>query len=155
MLTNAMEQNDSPESLQGNQRFALPISKLRGLSARARHSLKLRRITTCGQLLRAAATAEQRQKLSESANIDATELLRLVQRADLARVNGIGVVFCMMLEDLEVDDVGKLANQDPEKLHGSLKAHNDDNRLARRSPTPEEVEDWVTQARQLGEVITY
>lgn len=155
MLTNAMEQNESPESLQGNQRFALPISKLRGLSARARHSLKLRRITTCGQLLRAASTAEQRQQLSASANIDSAELLRLVQRADLARVNGIGVVFCMMLEDLGVDDVGKLGQQVPGQLHTELKGYNDEYRLARRSPTPDEVADWVAQARDLGEVISY
>lgn len=150
-----MEQNDSPENLQGNQRFALPISKLRGLSARARHSLKLRRITTCGQLLHAAATAEQRRQLGSAANIEPDELLRLVQRADLARVNGIGVVFCMMLEDLGVDDVAKLGRQDPQELHIRLKGYNDDNRLARRSPTPEEVADWVSQAKSLGEVISY
>ncbi len=150
-----MNKNHSPDLLQGNQKFALPISKLRGLSARARHALKLKRITTCGQLMHAAATAEQRRNLSQQTHIDESEILTLVQRADLSRVNGIGVVFCMMLQDLTVHDVGDLSRQNPETLHGQLRDYNTEYRLARRSPTPEEVEDWVRQAKELGSVLTY
>jgi predicted flap endonuclease-1-like 5' DNA nuclease len=136
-------------------RYALPISKLRGLTAQARTALKQRRVTTCSQLLRAAATAEDRAALAAEAGVPDEVLLALVRRADMARVNGIGTVFGMMLEDLGVHDVGALADQDPGALHERLRRYNRQERIARRSPTPEEVEAWVRQARGLPVLVTY
>jgi hypothetical protein len=78
-----------------------------------------------------------------------------VQRADTARVNGVGSVFGLMLEELEVLDVDRLAQQDPRELHERLRSYNQEERLARRSPTPEEVVDWVNQARRLPRLVTY
>ena len=135
-------------------RYALPISKLRGLTAQARSALKQRRITTCSQLLRAAAAADDRAALAAEAGVPGGVLLTLVRRADMARVNGIGTVFGMMLEDLAVGDVGALAAQDPRELHERLRRYNQAERIARRSPTPEEVEAWVRQARGLAPLVT-
>ena len=45
--------------------------------------------------------------------------------------------------------------QDPERLHRQLREYNQRERLARRSPTPEEVADWVEQARRLPVLVTY
>jgi hypothetical protein len=50
-------------------------------------------------------------------------------------------VFGLMLEDLGVRDVPALAARDPAGLHARLFAHNREERLARRSPTPGEVAD--------------
>jgi hypothetical protein len=36
-----------------------------------------------------------------------------------------------------------------------LAAYNREERLARRSPTPEEVRDWVRQARALPALVSY
>jgi hypothetical protein len=58
-----------------------------------------------------------------------------------------------MLEDLGVRDVSALARQDPVALHQRLKELNTEERLARRSPTPEEVADWVGQARALPRLV--
>lgn len=139
----------------GAGRQPLPISKLRGLTTTLRAVLKHKGITTCTQLLHAAARAEDRERLARGAAVDETALLTLVRRADMARVNGIGTVFGMMLEELGVADVGSLAAQDPETLHASLREHNQAERIARRSPTPEEVTDWVQQARALTPLVTY
>jgi predicted flap endonuclease-1-like 5' DNA nuclease len=136
-------------------RYALPISKLRGLTAQARSVLKQRRVTTCDQLLQAAAAAEDRAALAAEAGVPGEVLLTLVRRADMARVNGIGTVFGMMLEDLGVRDVGALAAQDPRELHDRLRRYNQAERIARRSPTPQEVEGWVRQARALPALVTY
>ncbi len=136
-------------------RYALPISKLRGLTGQARSALKQRRVTTCDQLLQAAAAAERRAALAADSGVPEEVLLTLVRRADMARVNGIGTVFGMMLEDLGVRDVGALAAQDPRELHESLRRYNHAERIARRSPTPEEVEGWVRQARALPALVTY
>src|SRR3954462_11106861 len=119
--------------------LGLPVSKLRGLTLPVRAALKRRGIVTCGRLLRAAGGAQDRARLAREAGIDPEVLLALVRRADLARVGGIGTVFGLMLEELGVRDVPTLAAQDPAWLHARLRRHNEEERLARRSPTPEEV----------------
>jgi hypothetical protein len=73
----------------------------------------------------------------------------------MARVNGVGSVFGLMLEELGILDVASLARQEPAALHERLRAYNQEQRLARRSPTPEEVSDWIAQARRLPRLVTY
>ena len=133
----------------------LPLSKLRGVAFQLRVALKVRRITTCGQLLGAAARFAEREALARSARVPLDQLTELVQRADMARVNGVGTVFGLMLEELGVRDVDTLAKQEPVALHERLRQYNHEERLARRSPTPEEVDDWVAQARGLRPLLTY
>jgi len=135
--------------------LGLPVSKLRGLTLPVRAALKRRGIATCGRLLRAAGGAGDRDRLARAAGIDPEVLLALVRQADLARVGGIGTVFGLMLEDLDVHDVPALAAQDPVWLHARLRRHNERERLARRAPTPEEVDDWVRQARALPALVGY
>lgn len=135
--------------------YALPISKLRGVPFQARVALKVRRITTCSQLLAAAGGYQERETLCRATRLASELLTSLVQRADMARVNGVGSVFGLMLEELEVLDVDRLAQQDPRELHERLRSYNQEERLARRSPTPEEVVDWVNQARRLPKLVTY
>jgi predicted flap endonuclease-1-like 5' DNA nuclease len=85
--------------------------------------------------------------------VDEATLRRLVQRADMSRVVGIGAVFGMMLEDLGVLDVGMLAAADAEALHERLRRLNTEERIARRAPTPEEVRDWIRQAAALPKLV--
>jgi predicted flap endonuclease-1-like 5' DNA nuclease len=121
---------------------------------RVRLALKVRRITTCEQLLASAGNAWARAALARAAQIDPDLLDRLVQHADMARVNGIGVVFGLMLEALGVREIAVLAHCDPQRLHDRLCRYNQRERLARRSPTPEEVAAWVAQARLLPLLLT-
>ena len=135
--------------------WSLPISKLRGVPQTARVRLKSRRITNCGQILEAAAVVGRRQALAQATGISLEILEAIVRRADMSRVNGIGAVFGMILEDLDIFDVAALARQDPLRLHTQLRDYNQQERIARRSPTPEEIEDWVHQARALPKAVTY
>ena len=66
----------------------------------------------------------------------------------MARVNGVGVVFGLMLEDLGVGDVTSSGRLRSVELHERLRDYNQAERRARRSPTPEEVAAWVAQARE-------
>lgn len=133
---------------------SLPISKLRGVPQAVRMALKHRRITNCDQLLATAASAEGRTALARAIGLDDESMLIVVHRADMARVNGIGTVFGLMLEDLGVYCVADLAAADPGELHERLRRHNQAERIARRSPTPEEVQDWVAQARALPVIVS-
>lgn len=117
-------------------------------------ALKARHITTCRQLLAAAAEFDDRERLSRDSRIPLELLSTIVRRADMARIEGIGAVFGLMLEELDVLEVSMLAKHDPQALHDRLGAHNQSERLARRSPTPEEVTDWIEQARSLPILVT-
>jgi predicted flap endonuclease-1-like 5' DNA nuclease len=133
--------------------MSLHVSKLRGISLDVRQKLKRQGISYTRQLLREAGTTEQRRQLAERSRIDETTLLRLVHRADLARVKGVGAIFADMLELIGVDHVTALAEQDPFALRGRLYELNAAERLARRAPTPEEVQQWISQARALPRLV--
>ena len=133
----------------------LPVSKLRGLTAVDRAALRRQGIATCGRLLRAGGRADDRARLAREAGIDPDVLLALVRQADLTRIDGLGTVFGLMLEELGLRDVPALAAQDPAGLHARLHRYNREERLARRSPTPGEVEAWVQQARALPALVSY
>ena len=135
--------------------MALPLTKLLRVPPLIRAALKARRITTCDQLLAAAGHFEDRTALAGAAWLAPDRLTDLVRQADLARVQGIGVVFGRMLAELGIGDVATLAQQEPGRLHERLRLHNETNDLARRSPTAGEVTDWIEQARRLPSLVTY
>ena len=155
MTRAAARAGDAPPGPAPRPELPFPVSKLRGLTLPVRAALKRHRVATCGQLLRAAGGARDRGRLARDAGIDPGALLALVRQADLARVGGIGTVFGLMLEDLGVHDVPTLAAQGPAELHARLSAHNREERIARRSPTPGEVESWVRQAWALPPLVSY
>ena len=96
----------------------VPISKLRGVSPAVRVVLKGAHLNTSSQLLAAAGRLEGREFLAASCRLDLPSLTRLVQRADLARVVGVGATFGLLLENLGIDDVASLAEQTPESSAG-------------------------------------
>jgi hypothetical protein len=133
----------------------LPISKLRGVPPEVRVALKAAHITTCSQLLTAAARFDNRETLAINRHLDLSSLTDLVQRADLARVGGVGATFGLMLERLGICDVASLAEQAPEILAARLRELNGQTRLTRRSPNAAEVEAWIEQARKLPKLVSY
>ena len=142
--------------LEGNDDAAamsLHVSKLRGISIDVRQKFKRQGISYTHQLLREAGSPEQRRRLAERSRIDDPTLLRLVRRADLARVKGIGAIFADMLEMIGIDQVAALAEEDPLALRTRLYELNAAERLARRAPTPEEVQEWIGQARALPRLV--
>ncbi len=137
----------------GRQAMSLHVSKLRGISFEVRTKLKRHGVTYTDQLLAAAGTPQSRRQLAAKSGVEEPTLSWLVRRADLARIKGVGAIFAEMLEMLGVNGVAKLAAQEPHTLHANLAALNAAERLARRAPTPEEVEDWVAQARGLPNLL--
>lgn len=135
--------------------MSLHVSKLRGISLQIRNKLKRQGISYTHQLLQHAGSAERRRQLAANGRIDEAVLERLVQRADLARIKGVGAIFADMLEHIGVTSVSVLAEQDPTELHRVLYELNAEERMARRAPTPEEVQDWVAQARVLPHVVDH
>jgi predicted flap endonuclease-1-like 5' DNA nuclease len=137
----------------GGRSMSLHVSKLRGISNQVRNKLKMHGVTYTHQLLEAAGRLEHRRTLAARSGIEEEVLLRLACRADLARIKGVGAIFADMLELIGVDRVSSLAEHDPGRLHGILHELNAVERFARRAPTPDEVIDWVTQARALPQMV--
>jgi predicted flap endonuclease-1-like 5' DNA nuclease len=133
----------------GGDAMSLHVSKLRGISLDVRIKLKRQGVSYTHQLLREAGSIERCRRLAARSGIDEATLTRLVRRADLARIKGIGAIFADMLEMIGVDQVAVLAGQDSRDLHARLHELNSAERLARRSPTPDEVQQWIAQARAL------
>ena len=82
-------------------------------------------------------------------------MLELINRADLARVKGIGSIYSNMLEEAGVDTVKELAQRKPENLTATLVEVNAKRKLTKQTPTADQVKDWVGQAKALKKVVTY
>lgn len=129
----------------------ISLCKIRGFDPRLRARLGRVGITRCDQLIAAVGRAGL-GRLARLLGVPVADLRTLVQRADLARIRGLGAGFGSLLERLGVCDSATLAAADPHELHAHIAAFNGAERWCRRSPTPGEVADWVAQARRLAAV---
>ncbi len=130
------------------------VPAIRGIQTSTAEKLLAEGIKTSEDLLEKGRTPAGRKELAAKVGADAKELLELVNRADLARVRGIGEIYSNLLEQAGVDTVAELAKRVPANLHARLveQAQTGD---ARRAPTLAQVEDWVSQAKALGRGVEY
>ena len=89
------------------------------------------------------------------AGVEPRIILELANRADLARIRGVGGVFSDLLEHAGVDTVKELATRRPENLHAKMAETNAQEKLASRTPTLNAVQDWVTQAKELPKLLEH
>jgi len=108
------------------------------------------------ELLAAGSTPKGRSDLEKTTGISGKLVLKWINRADLARVKGIGEEYADLLELAGVDTVPALAQRNPEHLHQALvdlaAARKD---VVRRTPAASEVAAWVAAAKELPRVVTY
>jgi predicted flap endonuclease-1-like 5' DNA nuclease len=130
------------------------VQEIRGMQAALAEKLVAGGIKSADDLLAAGKTPAGRKELAARVGADPKELLELLNRADLARVQGIGEVYSNLLENAGVDTVAELAKRVPANLHAKL-AEQAQKGDARRAPTLAQVEDWVKQAKELGRGIEY
>ena len=112
----------------------------------------------CGSeedLLRDGATKAGRGKIAEACGISEKLILKWVNRADLARVKGIGGEYADLLECAGVDTVPELAQRNAANLFAKLTEVNEEKNLVRKLPTESQVEGWVTEAGTLERVVTH
>jgi predicted flap endonuclease-1-like 5' DNA nuclease len=108
------------------------------------------------ELLAAGSTPKGRSDLEKATGISGKLVLKWINRADLARVRGIGEEYADLLELAGVDTVPALAQRNPEHLHKTLtEAAEARKNTVRRAPAASEVASWVAVAKDLPRVITY
>lgn len=82
-------------------------------------------------------------------------ILEWLNRADLARVKGIGSEYADLLEASGVDTVPELARRSPQNLVEKMAEVNEAKKLVRRLPVLSQVESWVAQAKELPRALEY
>jgi predicted flap endonuclease-1-like 5' DNA nuclease len=135
--------------------MTIGVRSIRGIQKAQATKLIEQKISNSELLINAATTPKARKTLAAAAGMSEQEVLELANRADLARVKGIGKVFSDLLENAGVDTVKELAQRKPANLHAKLAEVNTEKHFAKRAPTMAEVTDWVDQAKALPKLLKY
>lgn len=135
--------------------MSLTLGELRGINDAVLNALKGQGISDGDSLLEAAKTPADRKALSSASGVDATAILELANRADLARIKGIGRVYSDLMEEAGVDTVKELAQRVPQNLHAKLIQINSVRQFTQRPPSVEQIGDFVEQAKNLPRMLEY
>ncbi|AKH20104.1 DUF4332 domain-containing protein [Sedimenticola thiotaurini] len=132
------------------------LTQIEGIGEKYGEKLQAVGVTTQEKLLEAGGTKKGRKELAEKSGISEKLILGWINRADLARVKGIGEEYADLLELAGVDTVPELAQRNAANLHTRIREVAEERgNVVRRVPSPAEVEKWVAQAKELPRAINY
>ncbi|MEO0972129.1 MAG: DUF4332 domain-containing protein [Pseudomonadota bacterium] len=131
------------------------LTEIEGIGQVYAEKLSADGIATTEKLLEAGCTRSGRKKISTQCDISEKLVLKWVNRADLARVKGIGEEYADLLELAGVDTVPELAQRNAANLHAKMAEVNEEKKAVRQLPSAEKVAAWVAQAKELPRVVTH
>ena len=131
------------------------LSEIEGIGAVYEEKLKAAGIKSIEDLLEKGRTKKHRVNLTEISGVSDMLILEWLNRADLARVKGIGSEYADLLEASGVDTVPELARRSPQNLVEKMADVNEAKKLVRRLPVLSQVESWVAQAKELPRALVY
>lgn len=135
--------------------MSLTLGELKGISDALMNLLKAQGLVDSDTLLEATRTPSGRKELADTIGVDKAVILELANRADLARIKGIGRVYSDLMEEAGVDTVKELATRVPKNLHSKLVEINSVRQLTQRPPSAEQVAGFVEQAKSLPSMLEY
>jgi predicted flap endonuclease-1-like 5' DNA nuclease len=131
------------------------LAEIEGIGEVYAQKLEAAGVSSIEKLLEAGASKKGREDLSAKTGVSEKLILEWVNRADLARIKGVGSEFADLLEAAGVDTVPELAQRNAENLAAKLAEINEEKKLTRRVPSASEVADWVEQAKKLPRIVTH
>lgn len=132
-----------------------PIDSIEGIGPAYKAKLAEAGVKSVEGLLDAGASKSGRQKLAEQTGLDASQILKWVNMADLFRINGIGGQFAELLKAAGVDTVKELRNRNAENLHAALTKTQEEKGLTKVVPNADKVADFIEQAKSLEPIVTH
>ncbi len=129
--------------------MSVVIHKLPGVNPTLESKLKGFGIKDSDDLLRFCKSVAAIEHLAASTDVDVREITRLVHRAELARIRGVGDAYTQLLEAAGVRTVGDLAARCPEDLRDQFNRINGEQKLVGRVPALAMVNGWVMKAQRL------
>jgi pseudouridine synthase len=142
----------------GQRRKERGMAKLTGIEGVGevyREKLGAAGVKSQKDLLEKGATPAGRKAMAKASGIADTLILKWINRADLARVKGIGEEYADLLEAAGVDTVPELARRRSDNLHQKMSEVNAEKKLVRKLPSVDQVADWIVQAGSLPRIVTY
>ena len=127
-----------------------PVSGIRGITPELAAKLKGAGVDNTDELLAAAQMRGPRGELAKKLGVNPSQILELVNRADLARLKGIGDAYSNLLEEAGVDSVKELAHRVPANLHATITKVNEAKKITTRPPDLGAITDWIEQAKQMA-----
>jgi len=112
-------------------------------------------VTTTHTLLRLASTRRGRRDLAQRCRIDEARILRMVNFADLMRINGIGHQHAELLETAGVDSVPELAQRNAQNLRQRLLEANARLNLVRQVASVARIGEWIEKAASMNGVVRH
>ena len=131
------------------------LTDIEGIGAVCAGKLQQAGITTQEQLLKEGCDPKGRKTIVEQSGLSGKQILGWVNRADLARIKGVGEEYADLLERAGVDTVPELAQRNAKNLHVKMTEVNAEKNLVRSLPSESQVEQWVAQAKELPRVVHY
>lgn len=131
------------------------LTSIEGIGPSYAEALEGAGVNSIETLLEAAATPKSRADLAAKSGLTGTLILKWANRADLARVKGIGEEYADLLEAAGVDTVPDLARRNPANLAAKLATVNEEKQLVRKVPSEKQVQNWVASAKALPRALEY
>jgi hypothetical protein len=126
-----------------------PVREIKAMTSEAAAKLRELEIETVSDLHARAGTSSERSSLAKQLGVELGQLTEWVNRADLMRLDGVGVEYANLLEESGVDSCKELRHRVPANLLEKMKSVNEERKVVRRLPKLEEVESWVAEAKQI------
>ena len=125
------------------------IADIEGIGPAYRDKLVAAGVKTTDALLERAGKPNGRRDLAAATGVSTNLLVEWVNRADLARITGVGSEYADLLEATGVDSPSELAQRVPANLQTKMETVNTEKKLVRSVPTLAQVERWVAEAKTL------
>jgi predicted flap endonuclease-1-like 5' DNA nuclease len=131
------------------------VTEVKGIGPDQAITLDKAGVRTPESLLERGSTSAGRKDLADATGFTEKQILEWVNRADLARVDGIGKEYANLLEEAGVDTIAELAQRNGANLYAKLVEVNEAKKIVRRMPQEADVASWVEQAKQLPRIVSY
>lgn len=131
------------------------IAEIEGIGPAYAEKLGTVGIGTLADLLEKGGSKSGRTSIAETTGMSEKLVLNWVNRADLARVKGIGSEYADLLEAAGVDSVPELAQRNAANLAAKMVEVNEAKSLVRRAPAESEVARWIDDAKTLDRAVTH